>query len=294
VRAALRSSDGGYEMILVDDCSPDRTWDVIASLHEEFPSEIVGVQLMRNFGQHNALMCGFRHARGQLIVTLDDDLQNPPAEIPKLLKAVEESNADLIYGVSAQRQHAFHRNLGARLAKAFFRMVFQNDVSVTSFRVIRRELLNTIYRHDLNFTYVDGLLAWNTQRIGQVIVEHHARQTGESGYSFGRLFTLAFNLITNFSVFPLQVATVVGLVASVVGLTAAAYYLFLALLSKIAVPGYASVIVAVLTLGGLQLLSLGVIGEYVGRLHLNVNRKPQFSVRRVLTCPQSAPDAKRD
>jgi glycosyltransferase involved in cell wall biosynthesis len=272
-----------FELVFVDDDSHDCSWNAIYQLSEELPSQVVAIRLMRNFGQHNALMCGFRHAQGQFIITMDDDLQNPPEEIPKLLAAIREGGYDLVYGVPIEKQHAFGRNLGSRLVNWFFRIVFRIPVTVTSFRVIRRELLDAILTYNLNFTYIDGLLAWNTQRVGQVTVEHHPRKTGRSGYSLGKLLTLAFNLFTNFSLIPLQVASGIGLVAAVLGLLTGAYYLVQALFSTIAVPGYASIIVAVLTLGGLQLLALGVIGEYVGRLHLNVNRKPQYTVRQVLS-----------
>lgn len=272
-----------FEIVLVNDASPDDVWPVIADLHRQSPDRVRAVELMRNYGQHNALMCGFRHASGQYIITLDDDLQNPPEEIPGLVQALADANLDLVYGVPERKQHALGRNLGSNVVNWFFRRVFRLPVTVTSYRVMRRELVDSILTYNLNFTYIDGLLAWNTQRVGQVTVHHDARESGRSGYSLSKLVTLALNLFTNFSLLPLQVATGVGLAASVLGLLAGAYYLLLALTSNIAVPGYASTIVAVLVLGGLQLLALGIIGEYIGRLHLNVNRKPQYTVRQVLS-----------
>lgn len=283
-----------YEIIFVDDCSPDDSWEVLLKLRSQMPSRIMAIRLMRNFGQHNALMCGFRHARGEFIMTMDDDLQNPPEEIPKLLEAINQGNFDVVYGVPTHKQHAVGRNLGSRLVNTFFRAVFRTRVTVTSYRVIRRELLDAILSYNLNFTYIDGLLAWNTQRIGQVNVEHHARNIGNSGYSLSKLITLALNLFTNFSLIPLQIASAIGFIASVGGLFVGAYYLVQALLHNIAVPGYASIIVAVLTLGGLQLLALGVIGEYVGRLHLNVNRRPQYTIREMLRSTPSSRNADID
>lgn len=271
-----------FEVVFVNDASPDGVWPVLVELQRAHPNRVVVIELMRNFGQHNALMCGFRHARGQFILTMDDDLQNPPEEIPKLVRAIREGNFDLVYGVPELKQHAVGRNLGSAAVNWFYRQVFRMPVTVTSLRIMRRELVNAILTYNLNFTFIDGLLAWNTQRVGQVTVEHHARENGRSGYSIAKLVTLALNLFTNFSLLPLQIATGVGLAASVLGLGAGAYYLLLALTSSIAVPGYASTIVAVLVLGGLQLLALGIIGEYIGRLHLNVNRKPQYTVRQVL------------
>jgi undecaprenyl-phosphate 4-deoxy-4-formamido-L-arabinose transferase len=273
--------DVSYELILVEDDGGDQSWDVMQRLQRCFPDRITAVQLMRNYGQHNALMCAFARARGRIIVTLDDDLQHPPEEIPKLLRKLQDGGYDLVYGIYEAKKHARGRNVASSIVNLFFRFVFRTSVCVTAFRAIRRELVDAILTYNLNFTYIDGLLAWNTRRIGEQIVEHKPRLSGRSGYTFGKLLTLALNLFTNFSLLPLQLATGVGLFAAVGGLATACYYLAQSLSNNITVPGYASIIVAVLVLGGLQLLALGVIGEYVGRLHLNVNRKPQYTVRHI-------------
>ena len=280
--AVLDDLGGESEIVFVDDGSGDDSWQVLCQLQARHPGRIVAVQLMRNYGQHNALMCGFRHARGRWIVTMDDDLQNPPEEIPKLLAAIEEQDLDLVYGCCDVRRQRRWRNVGSWLVNRFARLVFASNVDIGPFRIIRRQLLQSIFSYNLNFTFVDGLLAWNTQRIGQVKVEHHPRASGRSGYSLGRLLVLAINLFTNFSLLPLQLVSVLGLLVAICGFAAGGFYLVQYLLANIGVPGYASVIVAVLVLGGTQLLALGMIGEYLGRLHLNVNRKPQYSERAVL------------
>ena len=266
------------EVILVDDCGPGDAWSLISEIACRRPNT-QGIRLMRNFGQHNALMCGFHHSTAELIVTIDDDLQHEPESVPLLLNRLMESNADLVYGVYQTKQHDGGRNLGSRLVNWFYRLVFQIPVTVTSFRAIRRELVDAILRYDLNFTYIDGLLAWNTRRIEMITVPHHPRVDGRSGYTLSKLLALAMNVFTNFSLLPLQLVSLLGLVAAVGGLVMGFYYLLAALFSKIDVPGYASLITAVLVLGGLQLLSLGIMGEYLGRLHLNVNRKPQYTIR---------------
>jgi undecaprenyl-phosphate 4-deoxy-4-formamido-L-arabinose transferase len=255
---------------------------VIRGLHEAHPGRLVAVRLMRNFGQHNALMAGFRQTRGTFVVTMDEDLQHPPEEIPRLLEAIEARELDLLYGAYGEKRHSRWRNLGSGVINAFFRMVFKLPVTVTAFRVIRRELLECIFSYNLNYTLIDGLLAWNTDRVGEVEVAHHPRAAGRSGYSLGKLVLLALNLFTNFSLLPLQVVSLCGLVVAGVGFAAAFYYLFKFFVHGIGVPGYASTIIAVLVMGGTQLLALGIMGEYLGRLHLNVNRKPQYSVRQVL------------
>jgi undecaprenyl-phosphate 4-deoxy-4-formamido-L-arabinose transferase len=270
-----------HEVVFVEDGSPDDSWQVLSRLQAEHLDRIVAIQLMRNFGQHNALMCGFRHARGQFIVTMDDDLQNPPEEIPKLIAAIRDGGFDLVYGAYGEKKHSGWRNAGSNAVNAFYRLTFRNDVTVTSFRIIRRQLVECIFSYNLNFTFIDGLLAWNTQRIGSVPVEHHPRGASRSGYNVFKLASLAFNLFTNFSLMPLQFISFLGLAAAFGGLLVAAVYLVLYLFHRITVPGYASTIIATLVLGGVQLLSLGIMGEYLGRLHINVNRKPQYVVREV-------------
>lgn len=280
--AVMQQTALRYEVVFIEDGSPDNSWEVLTKLQAQAPDKIVAIQLMRNFGQHNAIMCGLRHAGGRLIVTMDDDLQNPPEEIPKLVKAIKEQDADLVYGQYQGKQHKPWRNLGSTLVNTFYRLVFHSKITVTSFRIMRLELVKTILGYDLNYTFLDGLLAWNTKRIGTVEVEHHARREGRSAYSLSKLAVLALNLFTNFSLLPLQLTSAIGFLFALGGLLAGAYYLVLYLTGQIEVPGYASIIVGVLVLGGTQLLAMGIIGEYLGRLHLNVNRKPQYRERQCL------------
>lgn len=270
-----------YEVVLVDDGSTDDSWSIMQNLSENC-DRLVVVQLMRNYGQHNTLMCGLGMARGELVVTMDDDLQNPPEELPKLINEITNTGMDLVYGCPDMRKHAPWRNLGSTIVWQFYRKVFRNPVTPTPFRIIRHHLVSNVLFYDLNFTYLDGLLAWCTDRIGSVQVEHHARVQGRSGYSVSKLLGLALNLYTNFSLLPLRIVSTLGVIAAAAGFFVGLYYLIQFLLTNIAVPGFASTIIAILILGGVQLLALGVMGEYLGRLHLNVNRKPQYVVRRVL------------
>ncbi len=282
----LHAAVGGlvprYEIILVDDGSPDDSWKVLQGLGAHLLTNVIAVQLMRNFGQHNALMCGFKHAQGEVVITIDDDLQNPPEEIPVLYRALVESEADLVYGRYVTKNHAKIRNLGSSMVNAFYKRVFHTNVTVTSFRAMRRALVEGILAYDLNYTFIDGLAAWNTTRITAVDVRHEPRREGRSGYTPWRLVLLALNLFTNFSIVPLQVVSGIGFGAAVCGLGTGVYYLLQYVRHSILVPGYASTIIVILVLGGVQLLALGMMGEYLGRLHLNVNRKPQYRERRVL------------
>jgi len=280
VREFLASEDThGRSCVLVDDGSRDASWQIIRDLVSSYPGKVRGVRLSRNFGQHNALMSGFHYASGDVIVTMDDDGQHPPEEIPKLLETMERTGADVVYGVPARRNHRWWRNLSSSLVRAFFRWVFGLKVDPSPFRAIRREVVDMILPYDLSFVYLDGLLAWYTDRFAQVEVEHRPRAHGRSTYSLGKLITLAFNLFTNFCLGPLQLVTVLGLCSSAIGLLLALYYLVMRLVGGIVVPGFATLAVLILVMGGLQMLSLGLLGEYLGRVHININRKPQYAVK---------------
>ncbi len=283
ITVTMNTINKSYEMIFVDDGSKDNSWDVLLKLQKNNPKIITIAKLMKNFGQHNALMCGFNLSSGKLVVTMDDDLQNPPSEIKKLITHIEANKLDLVYGHTEEKKHKFWRNIGTTIIRFFFKVVFKTKAKTTSFRIINRELILSILAYNLNYTYIDGLLAWNTSRIGNVTVHHNQRKYGQSGYSIGKLIALAFNLFTNFSLIPLQVVSGVGVITAICGFLASIYYIAQYFLSNISIPGYASIIIAILILGGVQLLALGIIGEYLGRLHLNMNKKPQYSVRTVIS-----------
>ena len=271
-----------WQIVLVDDASPDTSWDVICELQRRSPDRIRAIQLSRNFGQHNALMCGFRHADGRFIVTMDDDLQNPPGEIPKLFRAIRESNADLVYGAYQQKQHSRLRNLATEVVGAFYRKVFGRPFAFTAYRIFRRELMEQILAQPVSFVFIDGLFAWHTDRIARTVVEHRPRTSGRSRYTWGKLARLAVNLFTNFSLLPLQIASWVGGAVTTAGLVLALYCALQLLFGEQAIRGSLLTIVVVLVIGGIQLLCLGVLGEYVGRVHLNNNGRPQYAIRTIL------------
>jgi polyisoprenyl-phosphate glycosyltransferase len=281
--AVLTGLGRPWEIVFVDDSSPDRAWAVLQELQAMDPEHIVLVQLTRNFGQHNALMCAFRHARGEFIVTLDDDGQNPPEEIPRLLETIKSQHLDLVYGtIATKKYHSPLQNAASWLITKFGQLVFHTRVAGSSYRILRRELMQSILTYDLNFTYIDGLLMWCTQRVGAIPVAHAPRSAGRSHYSFRKRFTKAFDMFTNFSLLPLRLVSLLGFAFAAVGSLLGCYYVILYLLGNIGTPGYASIIVAILIMGGVQMLALGVMGEYLGRIHLNINRKPQFVVRQTL------------
>ena len=272
---------GAWQIVLVNDGSPDDSWNLIEKLCAE-DKRVAGVSLMRNFGQHNAIMAGLRFAQGDYIVTMDDDLQNPPEEIPALFKEIQQG-WDVVYGViETQKKHAWHRNLGSRMVLGTFKWIFDVDVNITSFRILRRTIAQEILSYRRSFTFVDGVIAWHTKKIGSVAVDHHARLHGESGYSMAKLLTLTINMLTNFSLIPLQIATMLGFIFSLFGFSLASYFMVKKLFMDIPVSGFSSTIVTVTLLSGVQLLTVGVLGEYIGRIHINISNRPQYIIRSIL------------
>lgn len=268
-----------YEIIFIDDGSPDNSWKILYTLFKK-DRRIRLFQLTRNFGQHNAIMCGFAHAGGKYIVTLDDDLQNPPEEIMKLTSKIKEG-FDLVYGEYQIKKHTLLRNFGSTLVQLVYRNVFQVPGNLTSFRILKREIAKEILRYSRNYTFIDGLLAWQTKNIGYVKVEHHERKFGKSNYNLVKLMLLTINMLTNFSIFPLQLASIGGFLFSFFGLSLAAFYFFKKIFFGIPVTGFTSIMIAILIFSGVQLLTIGLIGEYIGRIHLNINQKPQYSIRTI-------------
>ncbi len=266
-----------FEIIFVDDGSQDESWQKLKTLRSE-NSKIRIIQLMRNFGQHNALMCGFRFVTGAYVITLDDDLQNPPEEIPKLINKIGEGY-DIVYGKYISKKHSRFRNLGSSLIQLVYKKVFGVHNHLTAFRIIRRQLIKSILKYERSYVFIDGLLAWNTKKIGFISVLHNAREDGKSGYGTKKLLTLSLNMITNFSIVPLQISSILGLLFAVLGFMMSGYFLLKKIIYDIPVAGYTSLIIAITIFAGIQLLTLGLIGEYIGRIHLNINKKPQYEIR---------------
>ncbi len=269
-----------FEIILVDDGSSDDSWHAAEELHRK-DRRIKIIQLARNFGQHNALMCAFHYVKGDYIVTIDDDLQIAPEDIPKLFYKIQEGH-DVVYGTYLRKQHDAVRNFGSSLIQFVFRKVFRVSVGLTSFRIIKKEIVRSILTYNMNFTFIDGFLAWYTKHITSVQVSHSERAAGRSGYRFGQLAQLSLNMLTNFSISPLQAASITGLSFSIFGFILGFYFFIKKIFFGIPIMGFAATGVLITIFSGVQLLSLGLIGEYVGRVHLNLNKKPQFVVRQIL------------
>jgi undecaprenyl-phosphate 4-deoxy-4-formamido-L-arabinose transferase len=266
-----------YELLFIDDNSKDRSWEILRSLRERHP-EIRCYQLMRNYGQQNATMCGFRQAKGRYIITLDDDLQNPPEEIPSLIKELEK-DYDVVFGVYESKKHGRYRRLGSLMINKFYALTFKTKGRVSAFRILRTDLAKKILEYDLNFSYINGLIAWYTDRVSRIYVQHQPRPQGRSGYTFRKLLNLSINMMTNFSLLPLQIASYVGVLFASAGFIIGVYFVVKRVLFGSNVSGFTAIIVSISFFSGMILFFLGIIGEYIGRIHLNINRRPQYSIR---------------
>ena len=281
---ALRALDidGGLEIVLVVDGSPDNSLDVCKQLAAEPGAPIVLLSLSRNFGEHNAVMAGLARARGSYAITMDDDLQNPPSEVKRLFEHARDGGYDAVYTFYADKQHAAWRNLGSRFTNwCADRLIDKpRGLYLSSFRCLSAFVCERIVAsYDGPYPYVDGLVFQVTQNVGRLQVDHLPRLEGRSNYTLSRLLRLWLSMFLNFSVMPLRIATLLGLGFGFLGTVAAAIVIAEAIVSDKPPQGWASLMVAVLVLAGVQLVVLGVIGEYLGRMFLAVNRKPQYLVR---------------
>ncbi len=275
--------DGGCELVLVNDGSRDNTAAACEKLMMQYACPIKLVKLARNFGEHNAVMAGLRHARGAHVVTMDDDLQNPTSEVLKLLSHARATGCEVVYSYYEKKQHQGWRNLGSWLTNSVADLLLDKPkgLYLSSFRCMSAFVATEICRYEGPFAYVDGLILQVTQNIGRVLVTHAPRESGQSGYTIGRLLKLWLNMFVNFSVMPLHLATLLGF-----ALAAAGFLFTIAVVAErywYKTPlGWGSLMAAILVFSGTQLLVLGMAGEYIGRIYLTVNKRPQSVTREVV------------
>lgn len=274
-----KSEQYRYEIILVNDASPDNTFEVIRDLCEK-RKEICGVNLVRNFGQHAALMAGFRYAHGDIIVCLDDDGQTPADEVPKLLAKIEEG-FDAVYARYDEKKHSAFRNFGSRMNEWMTRVMLgkPKELYISSYFAVQRFIADEMIRYANPYPYVIGLVLRTTKNIANVDVKHRERQIGTSGYTIGKLLALWFNGFTAFSIKPLRVATAIGAVSACIGFLYGIYTIVKKLLNPNVVIGFSSLMSVLVFTGGMVMLMLGIIGEYIGRIYISMNNSPQYVVR---------------
>ena len=276
-----------YEIILVNDCSPDRVWPRIRALALA-DSHITGIDLAKNFGQHAALMAGYRHCTGDLIISLDDDGQTPACELFTLVDKMKEG-WDVVYASYAHKMHSGFRNFGTWMNERMTESLIgkPKGLRVTSYFIMRRFIADEILRYENAYPYIEGLIFRATRNIANVPVTHHERMVGESGYTFSKLLALWFNGFTAFSVKPLRIATFCGSACACIGFLYGIYVVIRKLVDSSIEMGWSSIIASIFFLGGLILIMLGMIGEYIGRIYISINNAPQYTIRQVVTADSS-------
>lgn len=277
--AVLVTEGVDYEILFVEDCGGDRSWEVIQALAND-DTRVRGIRMSRNYGQHSALLCGIRAARNEVVVTLDDDLQNPPEEIPKLLAKLAEGY-DMVYGTREQERHGLLRDMASRITKWALQSAMGAETArnVSAMRAFRTELREAFANYRSPTVNLDVLLTWATTRFGAVRVRHEERQVGESGYNLRKLITHAVNMMTGFSTLPLQIASIMGFLFALFGFLILGYVLVRFLLDGSSVPGFPFLASIIAIFSGVQLFALGIIGEYLARMHFRTMDRPPYLVR---------------
>jgi undecaprenyl-phosphate 4-deoxy-4-formamido-L-arabinose transferase len=263
----------------VNDCSPDNTFGVIRKLCEE-RSNIKGINFARNFGQHAALMAGLRHSDGDYVVCLDDDGQTPADEVDKLLFKLDEGY-DAVYAKYEHKQHSTFRNLGSKVNELMTRVMLDKpaELYISSYFAVKRFVVEDMIKYENSYPYVIGLVLRTTRNITNVVVKHREREEGSSGYTLGKLLNLWFNGFTAFSVKPLRIATGIGSLAAVLGFLYGVYTIIKRFINPDVPMGFSAIMSAVVFFGGMIMIMLGLIGEYIGRIYISMNNSPQYVIR---------------
>ncbi len=271
------------EIILVNDNSVDRSEAVCISLFDRYKKTVKFYSLSKNVGEHNAVMAGLNRATGDYVVIMDDDFQNPISEVVKLVNTALGNEYDVVYSFYEKKQHSFFRNFGSWFndKAANYMLKKPKGLYLSSFKVLNKFLVNEMIKYQAPFPYIDGIILQITDKIGQVKVEHSAREDGSSGYTLKKLVSLWLNMFTNFSILPLRISIVLGLIFASIGLVVGVYSAIEKFLNPDLPAGFPSLLVSISILGGIQLVMLGMVGEYIGRVFLSLNKKPQYTIRKI-------------
>jgi polyisoprenyl-phosphate glycosyltransferase len=277
LRSTFKKAD--YEIVLVNDGSPDGSGVECMRLAARY-RQVTAVCLRRNYGEHNAVMCALAHCRGDYAVIIDDDFQNPPGEIRKLL-AEAMKGYDVVYSRYRQKKHSLFRNLGSRFNDAMATALLRKprNLYLSSFKVIARPVINEILAYTGPFPYIDGLILRVTDSISSVEVDHQPRAEGRSNYTLGKLVSLWLNMFVNFSIRPMRVISMIGIVTAAASFFLGIAFFIQRILNPSLPAGWASLAILVLLIGGIQTFALGIIGEYIGKNYLHLNGTPQWTVR---------------
>lgn len=272
------------QIVLANDGSPDNCDELCRKLAIEHPNTLTYLKLAKNFGEHNAVMAGLNHARGEYTVIMDDDFQNPPAEVSRLVKFARDGDYDIVYSKFPKKHHHFIRNLGSSLQNAMASILLKKPQSLylSSFKCLSRFVVSQIIEYRGPHPYIDGLALRSSNNIGVLEVEHKPRKTGESNYTISKLIRVWLNTFINFSILPLRIASILGLCFSMVGLALGVLVTIQKIMEPLTAIGWPSTMIAIMIFSGVQLLILGILGEYVGHLMLLSNRNPQFVIKDII------------
>lgn len=290
--AQLESMGKSHEILLVEDCSPDNSWEVIERLAPHYPN-LQAFHLMRNSGQARATLCGLAHARGEIVFTMDDDLQHRPDQMPRLIEALERDPAlDCVFGVFLEKKHAWYRNLGSRLLRWMNHRAYYLPAGTrtSSFRALRRSLVQVMIQYQTRTPTILAVILESTRRVDSVEVEHADRFAGQSNYTLGRQFLLAFDNICNVSMLPLRLVTFMGVVFCLLSLVMVLVVLIQKLTGNITVAGWTTVVILISFFSGVILLSLGIMGEYLSRIIREVRGSPPCLIREQRTGGHTSPE----
>ena len=282
--AAFSSMGRDYEVVFSVDASPDRSFVALKEQALKDPHFKI-LLLRRNMGYDNAIMAGLNYARGKWVVIMDDDLQHSPEDIPSLLAAAEKGN-DVVYAGFPAKRQSLIKNIGSWFNDATARVIINKPRSIylSPFKVVSREVVEEIIKHKGPFPYIDGLIFQNTSSIAQIPVEHHERAEGEGNHGLMRSARIWLNFCTAFSIIPLRASVWFGFFISAASFLYAAHVLHIKLTRGVTPEGWVTVVLGISLLGGIQLISLGILGEYIGRMYMNLNQAPQFVVREAVNC----------
>lgn len=271
-----------FEIILVNDCSPDNTFGTIRQLCGKYDN-IIGVNLAKNFGQHSAIMAGLHYATGDVCVFLDDDGQTPANEVGKLLETIEQG-ADVAMASYDHKMHSHFRNWGSRVNECMMHVMLHKpkELFVSSYFAVKRFVADSMLQYSNSYPYLPGLLLRATKNIVNVPVHHREREVGTSGYTLKKLLGLWFNGFTAFSVVPLRIATAAGVISAFVGFLYGIYTIIRKLVDPNILLGFSSIMAAILFIGGMLMIMLGLVGEYIGRIYISLNNSPQYVVREAI------------
>ena len=271
------------EIALVNDNSQDNSEEVCIGLYEKYKNIVSFYSLSKNVGEHNAVMAGLNNISGGYIVIMDDDFQNPISEVVQLISYASENDYDVVYTYYKKKKHSFFRNLGSRFNDKMANVMLKKpkDLYLSSFKLLNKYIVCEIIKYELPFPYIDGLILRTTDNIGKIEVEHNERKSGKSGYTIKKLVSLWLNMFINFSILPLRISIMIGFLFAIIGFLLGIQTVIEKLLNPDIPVGYPSIIVVIVIFSGVQLIAIGMIGEYLGRVFLSQNKKPQYSIRKI-------------